>query len=496
MGHDRHNPSTSIHPVRGMKLNRSVRLRQGKYLLPADETSSAIVIEGEHLSVDMRGVELSGGETKPWERQGVGILIRNCRDVELRGGTVSGYRIGVLIEDSRTVRFADCDVSHNFDQKMNSTPTRYDPSDWLDIFHPRVWRKYGYGLYASRCRHCSFLHIRSSRHQNGIGLDNCRQVTVRECDVSHNSGWGIWLWASSDCLVVGNKADYCVRCESKNYSAGGDSAGIILSHRCCRNLIAHNSFTHSGDGFFLNGLNVEESTDNVIAFNDGSHSPHNAFESSFSRGNVFVGNVASNSRYGMWLGLSYENRVVGNIIENNLFDGIAIEHAHDNFIIANEIRRNRCGIALLFRNPEDKRSRDYRILGNMIQENKTGISLEAVDDAVIEGNHFSQNRISVKCRGQCSGVKLRDNNVARGGAVDLADSRSVDLNDNYWGRIGMAEARKRISAETPACFILSRKRDRKIPLPRRPVPVSYTSMSRQKDHGFIWYKGVKKLVGL
>jgi len=490
------NPSRTVVPVSGMRLNRSARLRPGQYVIPTEERDHAVLIEGEHLSIEMTGVELSGGKNKPWDRPGIGILIRNSQDVEVTGGTILGYRVGMMIENSRAVRVSDCNVSNNFDQKMKSTPTKYDPSDWLDIFQPRVWRKYGFGLRAYRCRDCSLMRIKSSHHENGIGLDNCRRVIVQDCDVSHNSGWGIWLWVSSDCTVTGNKADYCVRCESENYSAGGDSAGIILSHRCCRNLIAHNNFTHSGDGFFLNGLNVDESADNLIALNDGSHSPHNAFESTFSRGNVFVGNIASNSRYGMWLGFSYENRIIGNIIENNLFDGIAIENAHDNFIIGNGIRRNRCGIALLGRNRREKRSRNYQISGNIIESNKAGISLEAADRIAIQGNHLSSNRAAIQCGGRCSELIMRDNNLTGKGKVQLGDTRSADLNDNYWGRTSTAEVRRRISVETAGCLTLTRKRDQKLPMPRRPVLVDYASTARRQDHSFVWYKGLKRLVGL
>jgi parallel beta-helix repeat protein len=492
-------PRPSSHRVclaKGTKLNRSTRVRAGKYAIPVEERDHAVLIEGEHLDIEMIGVKLSGGNDTPWQRRGIGILIRNSQDVELRGGTISGYRTGIKIENSRGVRVSDCDVSNNFDQKMKSTPTKYDPSDWLDIFRPRVWRSYGFGILAFRCADCSLTRVKSSCHQNGIGLDNCRRIAVQDCDVSHNSGWGIWLWASSGCTITSNKADHCVRCESEDYSAGGDSAGIILSHRCCGNVIARNSFTHSGDGFFLNGLNVDESTNNLVAFNDGSHSPHNAFESTFSRGNVFLGNIASNSRYGMWLGLSYENRIIGNIIENNLFDGIAIEHAHDNSIIGNEIRRNRCGIALLSRSRQEKRSRSYRICSNTIESNRIGVSLDAADHILLQGNHLRGNRLAVRCDNRCSNLTISDNNLLSRDGVELGNTRSADLNDNYWGKITIAQARRKVSAETPRYFILTRNRRQKLLLPQKPVLVDCASAARRKDHSFVWYTGLKRLVGL
>lgn len=482
--------------ARGIKLDRSVRVRGGSYLIPGKERNHAVLIEGQDLQIDLTGVELNGDARYPWERQGVGIRIRNSCDVELIGGTIHGYRIGIMVENSEDIRISGCDVSRNFDQETKSTPKRYDPSDWLDIFHPGIWRRYGYGIRAYRCKECSFSRIKSSNHQNGIGLEGCRFSTVQDCDVSHNSGWGIYLWDVSECSILGNRADHCVRCESEEYSAGGDSAGIMLSNRCCRNVIAHNSFTHSGDGFFLNGLKVDESTHNLIAFNDGSHSPHNAFESTFSQGNTFVGNIASNSRYGMWLGYSYENRIIGNLLENNLFDGIAIEHGRENVIVGNEIRRNRCGIALLHREKLGQRSYDYSIKGNRIESNDTGLSLEHSDAIKIRGNHLAGNRVSLRCVGECSHITLRHNNILGRGNLEMGDTCFSDLNDNYWGRGAMTKLHQRIICEDLSSLLPTRNRNRKLPLPVRPVRVDYPTLERQRDHRFIWYKGRKRLVGL
>ncbi len=488
--------SRQVVPVSGMTLDRSATLRPGRYVLPVKEKGRALLIEGENLRIDMTDVELTGDARYPWDRHGVGILIRNSYNVELTGGTIRGYRIGIMVENSEEIRLSDCDVSRNFDQETKSTSTRYDPSDWLDIFRPGIWRKYGFGIRAYRCKFSSFSRIKSSNHQNGIGLETCRFCTVQDCDVSDNSGWGVWMWDASECAILGNKADHCVRCESKEYSAGGDSAGIILSNRCCRNVIAHNSFTHSGDGFFLNGLNVDESTYNLIAFNDGSHSPHNAFESTFSCGNTFVGNIASNSRYGMWLGYSYENRIIGNIIENNLFDGIAIEHAHENVIVGNEIRRNRCGIALLHREKLGHRSFDYKITGNRIESNNTGISLEHSSGIEVRGNHLAGNRLSLRCVGECSNITVRNNNILGRGNLEMGDTASADLNDNYWGRGGMTELQRRIISENLPSLLPTRKRTQKFPLPMRHVLLDYPTPERGRDHRFIWYKGRKRLVGL
>ena len=57
--------------------------------------------------------------------------------------------------------------------------------------------------------------------------------------------------------------------------------------------------------------------DNVIAYNDGSWADAVAFEGTFSERNVFYENRASDSRYGFWLGWSFNTLVLDNTIERN-----------------------------------------------------------------------------------------------------------------------------------------------------------------------------------
>jgi hypothetical protein len=63
-----------------------------------------------------------------------------------------------------------------------------------------------------------------------------------------------------------------------------------------------------GDGFFLAGMipayEYAECDNNLFEDNDGSYSPNNAFEATFSQGNIFRSNLANFSSYGFWLGFS------------------------------------------------------------------------------------------------------------------------------------------------------------------------------------------------
>jgi len=257
--------------------------------------------------------------------------------------------------------------------------------------------------------------------------------------------------------------------------------------------------THGGDGFFLNGGGVAPSTDNLVAFNDASHSPHNAFESSFSRGNVFVGNIASNSRYGFWLGLSCENRVVGNIVENCLFDAMAIEHANHNVIAGNLIRRCRNGIALLARNPKLKASHHYEIVGNTIERcREAAVALWHTQDSRVVGNRIAHAAVALRLNDRCERIEIARNTIVDIGKrlAELADSKAVDLDDNFWGIARVKSVLSKITINRRSQLRLERIAKKMFAAPRRPVAVGYTSAARARDHAFRWYAELKHLVGL
>lgn len=481
-----------------MRIKRARRIEPGEYEIANPKGRGAMVVEGRDFVLDLTGVHLRGGRGRPWTFEGVGILLKNCRNVTVRGARVSGYWRGIVLRNCRGVTLEGCDTSGCYDQKLRSTPEHYDHRDWVDVFKRSTWETYGFGIYLLKSRDCRVRGCVSKRGQNGIGLVESNDCFVGDCDVSRNTAWGVWLWDASDNHIVGNRADWCLRCESEHYSAGGDSAGIMMSHNCCRNVIAHNSLTHGGDGFFLNGLWVDESTDNLVAFNDASHSPHNAFESSWSRGNVFVGNIASNSRYGMWLGLSYENRVLGNIIENNLFDGIAIEHAHHNVVSGNLIRGCRNGIRLLHRKPRMRVSHHYTIHGNIIEScREAAVALSRTRDSSVTGNRIARSGVAFRFDKGCERIEIARNTVVgcKRRLAELGDAKAVRMDDNYWDIERVRSVLSRVSINRKSELVLERIARARFAAPLRPVKVGYTTSERARDRSFKWYADLRHLVG-
>ena len=94
-----------------------------------------------------------------------------------------------------------------------------------------------------RCR------VRDS--QNGLILDRSRESKVYDNDFSFLSGWGVALWRCTKDVLSRNVLDFCIRGYSHNvYNRGQDSAGILFFEQNSDNVIAENSATHGGDGFF------------------------------------------------------------------------------------------------------------------------------------------------------------------------------------------------------------------------------------------------------
>ena len=272
------------------------------------------------------------------------------------------------------------------------------------------------------------------------------------------------LSASSSNLVRGTIADYVDRRRYKSESGecleSGDSAGILLVSGSNGNSIISNSLTHSGDGFFIGNSCQRASHNNYVYGNDGSYSPHNAFECTFSGGNVFERNTANASDYGFWLGYSGNTRVTGNEISGNRFAGIAVEHGVGNEFDRNTISRNSHGVRLWADNnnclfPDCGTtcpSARYRIHHNNLTLNTDGVRIETSSDRLVWRNHLTNNtNQNVYTSGASSPVRVEQNNLTCQGTTasgepvrnaaqcryaaynEVAAGRDVVALRNWWG---------------------------------------------------------------
>jgi parallel beta-helix repeat protein len=406
-----------------LRIKQSTRIEPGQYHVDVPDGQAVIEIDADNVILEMTGVTLESTVRQPWERVGMGIHAKGHSHVSVFGGAIRGYRINVFLEgeagSGSAMQVTGTDVSGSRAQRLLSTDTHFEEQDWVNIFDLDAWEAYGTGLYLKNIDGAWIKDVVAHNAQNGIMLAHTLHATVEKCDLSRNSGWGIALYGSSRDDLLNNRADWDVRCEGKTYSAGCDSAGILLMEGSSRNRLIGNSFTHSGDGFFLSKSATGASSDeNYLAFNDGSYSPHNSFEATFTERNQFYHNLADHSDYGFWLGFSRDSAVIDNHIEGSKRDGIAIEHGERNLVARNQIRSNgAAGINLFQRGSAPDPSRDYVLLENALEANRIGVLINRTEDVSITNNTLTSNQIGIKIEEGSRLVTLHDNHFSPPSAV-------------------------------------------------------------------------------
>ncbi|MBN1919025.1 MAG: right-handed parallel beta-helix repeat-containing protein [Verrucomicrobia bacterium] len=491
---------TSVQSGRRVTIRESCRVAAGKATIADAKSAGAIRITGKNIEVDCRGFTLSSGKTDQSTYAGIGILVEHAENVVLRNATVSGYKHNIVVRKSKRVLVTDCDASGSFMKPLLGIH-EYDQRDWLDIFDERAWREYGSGVSIEACSDCRVQRCESHGAVNGLWLIRSTGTFVVHNDFSHNTGWGIWMWESSHNTILYNNCDWCVRCEDpERFSAGGDSAGIMLSNNNCHNLIAHNTMRYGGDGFFLSGpAGAPTCNDNVIAFNDGSHSPHNAFESTGAARNQFIGNIASNSRHGFWIGGSTHNQIVGNIIENIVEWGVSVDTGFGNVFSGNEIRRALRGIVLLRSSKAGRESRDNRVIGNTFEECRNGVTLGNSRRALITGNTFKKCATAVEIiNGSRSHAISLNNFIGCKTLIELDGAKDVLFQDNFCGATTRDAVLRRVKTykdEMLAELRIDNVRTSRVRFEAQPVQAASADKAERKDRAFHWYADTDKLVG-
>lgn len=391
-------------------ITRSVRLKPGRYVVADSDNNGVLQVRGRNVTVDFRGATLCASPSigKDLEHaKGIGIAISSADGVTIRNARVHGFRYNIRAERTAGLRIERCDASYSGAQRVGRDGESIEI--WLGLRDLNAWRAYGAGIWVEASERAVLKECRAVGAQNGILLvstDNSRLVAN---DVSFNSGFGIGLWEACDNEVCWNMVDFVNR---PWFAWGGDSAGIVVVGSSHRNLIVGNSMTHGGDGFFLtdrvnggfdrrtNSFSFDgHCSDNLIALNDGSWSPHNAFEGTFSFRNVYYRNIANDSGYGFWLGYSCDSLLLENDIRDNFGEGIAIEQGSGNRIVGNTMVNNR-GMAVHLwgatGNPAE--SKDADIVDNLIRNSRQAIVLQNTANALVKSNRLENAPIDENSR--------------------------------------------------------------------------------------------------
>lgn len=329
-------------------------------------------IERDGIRVEFEGW-LRGDASLPLDQlRGCAIRV-TAKNVELVAPRVSGFKVGIHASGADGLSIRDGAFERNYAQRLLSTPEAEDGADWLfphDNDENQWLAQHGAAIYVEDSGDVELARNRVRTGQNGILLDRVLRARVYDNDASFLSGWGLGLWRTSDSLITRNAFDFCVRGYSHGvYNRGQDSAGILMFEQCCRNVLAENSGTHGGDGFF--GFGGKEAlgekaaldafdhrrkgcNDNLFVGNDFSYAAAHGLELTFSFGNLVRENrFVENAICGIWGGYSQELHVFANQFARNGAagygaerGGINVEHARHVRIEQNAFDGDACGVRL------------------------------------------------------------------------------------------------------------------------------------------------------
>ncbi len=437
-------PPRAIGLRSGLVIRKSVSIKPGTYRLPAPPSpdSAVITIRGDSITVDFGGATLQGSDTQsdPDGFSGVAIRIDGGKNVSILHAKIRGYKIGILAQGTRGLALVDNDVSYNWKPRLFSLIEHESLVDWLSFHHndKSEWLRYGAGIYLASVRGGAVRNNRCEQGMNGLLIVRSDHVLVTENNFSFNSGVGIGLYRSNYNRFMYNRLDYNVRGYSHRfYHRGQDSADMLVYEQSSANIVAYNSATHGGDGFFLwAGQTTMDSgtggaNDNILYKNNFSFSPANGIEATFSR-NIFLANRLEGNDYGIWGGYSFTSSIVRNrFIRNRV--GVAIEHGQQNKILANRFDGDSTAISLWatpieqsdwgYPKYRDTRSHDYTIEYNTFVGNRYGLKALNTSDLVDSNNRWSNVDTAAIFRDSA--------NVRREGIIGASDTSTLVIPPEY-----------------------------------------------------------------
>ena len=378
---------------RTLALTGDLRIAPGDYLRPTEGDDPVILLEGlSGVELDLEDVVLRGAtaDTAPDERTGVGIVVRDCDDLTLHGGELSGYRVGLLIEGSRDVTVEGLTVTDFFATELFGSPDSPHPADRLELDDSGTWLDdYGAAVAVRGSSRVTLRETRSRRGQNGMVLLESQGCEVSDSDHSYLSGWGVALADSVGCTIRNNRFDVCARGVSGDAPPDGlGAAGVLVAGGCERNAVLYNVARSCGDGLRIEGDGT--GTGNLWFGNDLSGSLASAGAVHGAVDERLIGNRLSG---GEWRGLHVEDSegvvIYGNEFQGVLGTGLSVEDSRSCFLVGNQLLD--CDLALLVRGhgaSNDGDGESHWIIDNEVRGAIQDVVLERARGLVFEGNRF------------------------------------------------------------------------------------------------------------
>jgi parallel beta-helix repeat protein len=171
--------------------------------------------------------------------------------------------------------------------------------------------------------------VSGSGSGDGITLTNISNVTINNMIIK-NFGWGVYLWSPFDCTLSGNT----VTANNDNGIMLNNSPGNTLFGN---NTLSGNNVVNDGYGIFLYASsNCTLSGNTVTANNAESIYLQSSSDCTLS------GNTVANNEFGIYLYSSCDNNTLsGNNVKANKYDGITLDSSCDhNTLSGNTVTAN------------------------------------------------------------------------------------------------------------------------------------------------------------
>ncbi|MBT3243103.1 MAG: T9SS type A sorting domain-containing protein [Bacteroidetes bacterium] len=355
----------------------NIKINPGDYQIQDLHNNGLLrIVNKENVIIDGSDVNVSGMDTT-----GYLIYIENSTNVTIKNfKSASAFFYAIRAKNSSGITIEDNNLSYN--QK--------DTLGWIFIW-TEVGEALGGGVLLDQCTDSDVFGNTMVQQNDGVAMYHCDDIRIHDNTLNWNCGFGIRMNFTDNCNIHHNDCSHVNRITDPS-----DCAAILLIVSN-NNTVEYNDLTYSGDGIFLGQYEHSHiPNNNYFAHNDCSYSPHNAIESTFADGNVFIDNNCNFSHYGLWLGYSFNNLVEDNEIIGNLTAGIAVDRGFENTFRGNEIRQNPYGFQLweggVIGPYGDQYSHSYYIYDNLIQGNMWGIHAINTEHLVAKGNEFIHNQ--------------------------------------------------------------------------------------------------------
>ncbi|TVQ53282.1 MAG: hypothetical protein EA377_08325 [Phycisphaerales bacterium] len=412
------------------EIRESSRVKITAETLADPDGRGAIRIIGDGLTIELDDDAVLRGadaDTDPDEMTGIGIVITG-EDVTLRGGTISGYKVGVHAHGADGLTIDGVTLRDNFRQRLHSKPWRQDDRDRLDRQQndDGEWMKrYGGGIVVQDSSGVTIRNVRVRETQNGILFDRVHDSWVYDNDASFLSGWGIALWRSTGNTISHNAFDFCVRGYSHRiYNRAHGAAAVLLTEQSSENVVAINSLTHGGAGIICDAgdeavgrTNPRDDADwyaqrgsneNALLLNEISDAITYGVDLSFCRGTMILRNqINRNAIAGVRGRYVHGSVIMRNELESNgdmpmdsqTQAGVALSNGSENHIRQTWFKRNPVGLSIWSDPDEPKEELPWfaanppEAIGNTIGSNRfeedgIGMRLDRLTNTAIRGNEF------------------------------------------------------------------------------------------------------------